>query len=548
MLDVGSAWSPRLDRTAELRWHLLCGVLLSAAAAVVAITFRDYGMTWDEYVQAQYAERLLRWYGSAFRDRSALGYRDLYLYGGFFEIVAQGITRLSDAAPLDTRHLVNAVFGLAAVVAACGIGTQVAGARAGFMSAVFLMLTPRFYGHMFNNPKDVPFAAAYGLALWAMLWSTHHLPRISVRRVLLLGLAAGLALAIRIGGLLLFLWLVSLWVLVLAASCSVADPSRPTLSWRRLGQLGVALLAVVALAWGVMLSFWPWAQVAPLRNPLAAAMAFSRFRDNLGVVFEGRLYESGHVPWYYLPKWLAMTLPEFHLVALLLGVALVVYGANRRTITLPSLRWVKFAWLGLVTLAPFLIVVMTRPPLYDGLRHFFFVLPGLAGFGGAAVSMSLSAVGGRAPRTLLTAVLAAGVAATVWDMVQLHPYQCVYFNRPSGGLAGAADRFETDYWGNSHKEGVEWLIRNYHSWVPIRVANTSEPSQTAYYLERDETTRARFVPVRMTEDPHVVLTTTRHRRHTEIAGRLLHTVKRQGTPLLYVFEVRRPDARPRSSR
>jgi len=47
-------------------------------------------------------------------------------------------------------------------------------------------------------------------------------------------------------------------------------------------------------------------------------------------------------------------------------------------------------------------------------------------------------------------------------MVQLHPYEYVYFNRLfAGGLKAAAERYETEYGGSSYKQGVEWVIRNY---------------------------------------------------------------------------------------
>jgi hypothetical protein len=59
-------------------------------------------------------------------------------------------------------------------------------------------------------------------------------------------------------------------------------------------------------------------------------------------------------------------------------------------------------------------------------------------------------------------LILSSVFITIFDMVELHPYQSVYFNRVvAGGLKTEASRFETDYWGNSYKEGVEWVIENY---------------------------------------------------------------------------------------
>jgi hypothetical protein len=44
-------------------------------------------------------------------------------------------------------------------------------------------------------------------------------------------------------------------------------------------------------------------------------------------------------------------------------------------------------------------------------------------------------------------------------MAALHPYEYIYFNRIFGGLPAAYDRFETDYFGLSLREGMEWINR-----------------------------------------------------------------------------------------
>jgi hypothetical protein len=123
-------------------------------------------------------------------------------------------------------------------------------------------------------------------------------------------------------------------------------------------------------------------------------------------------------------------------------------------------------------------------------------------------------------------------------MYRLHPYQTVYFNRiPAGGLAEAAKKYETDYWGNSYREGIEWVIQNYHPPLDrkIRVMNAAEVFQTGYYLEKTQELRDRFEMVEA--GPDIFLSTTRWDLHKTYTGKILHTVVRDDTPLLYVIEV-----------
>ena len=96
-------------------------------------------------------------------------------------------------------------------------------------------------------------------------------------------------------------------------------------------------------------------------------------------------------------------------------------------------------------------------------------------------------------------LLAASLLATVVDMVQLHPYQYVYFNRVvAGGLPRAAERYDTDYWGAAGKEAVEWTVDHYtrrNLQQPVGVTALSEHALLRQLEELDRG-RRRFVAVR----------------------------------------------------
>jgi hypothetical protein len=347
----------------------------------------------------------------------------------------------------------------------------------------------------------------------------------------------GAALAVRIGGLLLLPFVGALWV-----GRALWAPAGER--QRRLARV-LPLLALVALvAWSVMVSLWPYAQLDPVRHPLRALSSFQDFHGDYASLFEGRQLRADQLPRDYLPKWLAITSPEVFLVLVPLGLlqsALAV--AGRRVLRRRRERAAIALWLAAVSALPVGWVVLTRPPLYDGMRHFLFVLPGLAALGGAGASRALLGLPGRVPRAAAAIALAWLASLSARDMIALHPYQSVYFNRLVGGLAAAAGRYETDFWGSSYKEGVDWVAQHYTGPYrkPVRVANTSKCILTSYYLEKGDLP-SRFVPVcdDSPEGPNVVLTITRERRHLEVPGALVHLVSRQGVALCYVYQVRRP--------
>ena len=170
---------------------------------LILATFTDYGVTWDEDVQNWYGEAVLNYYLTFFKDLSSLHYLDLFNYGAGFDMTAAALNRISPFGTYETRHLLNALIGLMGIVGTWKLGKALAGPRAGFFAALFLTLTPNYYGQMFNNPKDAPFAAGMAWSLYYLVRLLPGLPRPDMRLVAKLGLAAGLALAIRVGGLLI---------------------------------------------------------------------------------------------------------------------------------------------------------------------------------------------------------------------------------------------------------------------------------------------------------------------------------------------------------
>src|ERR1700682_300817 len=63
-------------------------LLLTALVLGALLIFRDYAISNDEEVQHRYGEMILAYYASGLTDTSLFEFRNLYLYGGLFDIVA----------------------------------------------------------------------------------------------------------------------------------------------------------------------------------------------------------------------------------------------------------------------------------------------------------------------------------------------------------------------------------------------------------------------------------------------------------------------------
>src|SRR5713101_3226757 len=68
-------------------WSRLAYFLGFLYVCLVLATFKDYGITYDEYWQATYGGYVVKWYASGFTNHGALTYGNLMDYGGVFSSV-----------------------------------------------------------------------------------------------------------------------------------------------------------------------------------------------------------------------------------------------------------------------------------------------------------------------------------------------------------------------------------------------------------------------------------------------------------------------------
>src|ERR1700709_2673046 len=65
-----SAIDTPLRRSVERTCDDLAIMALAVVALIASLTFRDYGLGWDDYTHAEYADLLLPMYGSGFKATS----------------------------------------------------------------------------------------------------------------------------------------------------------------------------------------------------------------------------------------------------------------------------------------------------------------------------------------------------------------------------------------------------------------------------------------------------------------------------------------------
>src|ERR1035437_9914021 len=123
----------------------------------------------------------------------ALSFVNLYKYGGGFDMAAALAAKVLPFGLFETRRLVGAAIGIVGLFVTWRIGRPIGGAAAGLIALILLATCPIYYGHMFMNAKDAPFATAMAVLLLGLLRGFDEYPQPSARTVVLAGVGLGLA-------------------------------------------------------------------------------------------------------------------------------------------------------------------------------------------------------------------------------------------------------------------------------------------------------------------------------------------------------------------
>jgi hypothetical protein len=430
---------------------------------------RDFGISYDEPEYYLYAQNSVDAYRSFFALAylPAFGPHDLPNYGPAFILFPELAVRF-------LRLIVPGLFAADVWHFSYFLLFQLGGlclyslARRWFSNwsawGVLLLYTsqPLLWGHAFMNPKDIPFMAFCLFTIWSGLRLADSLgaqnstvalqlpklkalsfPRFTVReslpflrspQLLLAGALLGMTMSIRLLGPLPGL------IVILYLAFTLRQKSPP------------AIIAYLICATVVMFLTWPYLWADPLDHWMDSLVLMFNFPWPGRILFNGQYYDPDGLPFSYLPGLLNIQLTESLLVSIYFGLAVLIFSMLRKRLQLDL-----FLVLMIGALLPLTGLIAAQATMYDNFRQLLFLLPPLILLAGLGLDSIFSALKPAAFRLMLLAALA---FPGIYGILQLHPYQYVYYNSLVGGTGGAFRKFELDYWGVSYREAALWLNEN----------------------------------------------------------------------------------------
>jgi tetratricopeptide (TPR) repeat protein len=458
----------------DRQWRYVFIALSVLIAILLPALSPAYGQTGDEWLQLFYGRDIWDYFFNG--DKQALGYDTLLprykgmetqfkgqeLYGGLFDFGTEVLHRWFPSIPhLVLRHFCNALTNVVLMISTGLIARRLSGRWSIGVLALFLILfSPRIFGEGMNNPKDIPFAAGFALAMYAVLAMLQDGKLRLWWHAALLALGFGLAFGVRSAGGLLFV----AYLIATVVSWLFFNKESKT-GWWADKKLRKRILFTMAggLVAGYIIGLlaWPWGLESPISHPIESLQGMTNRETKIRTLFEGRYQLNSAMPWYYELKWILISNP----LSVVIGVVLfAVLGFSGR-----KKNGAFVLWLGLfAALFPLLYMIYKHSSVYDTWRHVFFVYPFwviAAALGWAYLSDVINErlskkdgvikhrFYGQAVAVLLT------LPAVLWTF-RSHPNQYVYFNELAGGIKGADGQYELDYYYNSSQQQINWLRKN----------------------------------------------------------------------------------------
>ncbi|MCB9260946.1 MAG: hypothetical protein H6607_01020 [Flavobacteriales bacterium] len=413
----------------------------------------DYSATWDEHEDRDYFKEVINYFETGGEDTRCLDttrklHNHLVNYGPFVNLTCQfAEDYISPFDTYETRHIVLSLFAFLGLLFTGLTARKIGSWRTGVVALLLLLFTPTFWGHAANNQKDLPFMAFYIVSLFYIIRMAIEMPKIKVKTLVMTGLTMGILFSIRAGGMMVFAYLVMFLGIKFLAQLK---------NGKSFGSIGKYLFGgglAIAIAYFIGIIFWPSALQAPFSHPFLVLKRQADFDlVHIYELFEGQRYYMKDFPWYYAPKLMAITLP----IVVVMGLVWLIVTAITKFKNYK--KW-TMAMLVFAIVFPVAYIIYKDSALYNSWRHVLFVLPGLVVL--AAVGWdTLLQFKNKIVRLASTAFLTVGILwVGIW-MYKNHPYEYLYFNEFVGGVKGAYGNYEMDYWNQSPKEAIKWLLKH----------------------------------------------------------------------------------------
>lgn len=448
----------------QFYWHIAFYILASIVLLLLIINSTKVGITGDEFIDGANGKYALKYYTEG--DTTFANYSQIEelkipfhqkYYGVGYEIIPAVFLKyfhLSPAQEYPFRHLLCALFGFLFFLFTALTAKRLSDWRAGTIALLLISLTPVVFGLSFLATKDIPFAAGFAIANYAFISIFQHLPKFRIIDIIFAIIGIGMAVSIRIGGMLLALYLVVIFIFYLIFNKPTRQLVFSNQNHLILKSLGIGT-GIVFFGCLLGLSFYPnFFYEGPFNHIHNALTLVSKFPQRIPMLWEGKPIDSLNLPDNYLIKSFLYTIPLFIFASLIL---FLVNGVK---------IWKKYdraaiIYIVFTILLPIITILKSKSNIYNGWRHETFIYSGI---------IILASIGlletwnwfaekkwGKWWNIAFPIILVGVLSPTFIWMVRNNKYCYSYYNSL---VANPYLKYDIDYFETAQTVCLDWLLKN----------------------------------------------------------------------------------------
>ena len=433
--------------------------------------FSDYGISSDEGSQRVLGIEAIKYMLNV--DQTLLTFEGKY-HGSIVQILLVAVERIlhleNDPRSIYLmRHLLTFLMFSAGVFffyLLCKY--RFSSWKLGMLGSLFLILSPRIFADSFYNSKDIPFLAMFIICMYTLF---RYLDNATSSRAAVHAVTSALLIDMRITGIILP------FITTLFSSTDLIIGKRKKTDVKDT-LMGLIVYAAVLILFTIL--FWPVLWKNPLINFMNAFKEMSHYPwDNYNLYLGDQLQGGSSLPWHYISVWLIITTPPVYVFFALIGFIVSI-----KSFTFNPRRYYFENRNDLVCImcffVPMVAVIIFHSVLYNGWRQMFFVYPPFLLLSLIGLTSTFKSIRGGFQgmlngilNTVIICSVILGTISTMYYMGRNHPYQNLYFNKLTGGIKGAQNRFDMDYWGLSYRKGLEYILKtDTGNSIPFATFNT----------------------------------------------------------------------------
>ena len=523
---------PSLPVRAE--WIMVLGMVLFLSAGLLIV--QDYGMNIDSQKNFREGEMNLDYFLTGQVDQRVLQWQ---MHGAFIFMAADAAKRLLHDTfhlydPVAARHILLPFLTALFMLFLFFFVKRHWSPLHGVISVGVLLTFPSFWGHSFNNLKDVPLLIFFSLSIMSFVdWRLSGETKFLYRFFIFLGVALSIKTYAFLAPLIVLFWI----------ALKPNDSDSPvTFPPRRIMILHASVGVLISVA--IVLTFY-----APAFWGVEDKWSFLTFwHDRIKEITWGR-----NNPWRIYPfVQVFYRTPLMVLAFAGTGVFWAVRDYRKSPFYALLLIWF---------LIPLIIPCFPHTVVYhSGLRHVFVFLVPSSILAVVGLVQGVGFLAGRLKvdgKTLIVGIASLAIGLNLLGIVATHPYQTTFFNALAGGLKGAQEKNlpdAWDYWMNSYKEAGRWINRYgaanakvlavYYSALPpvfntdLMKESIDRPDIKTFHLPRIPVKQGRII---IPENTYVVLVPCDYLRSRRVmlersgAFQKVHSISRQGGEVCTIF-------------